>query len=302
MVGEVIRQYLGHLRQRRRVDDLSQSHLVASERDLARFAAFVPEDADAMGQQRIDRCRNADLMAFISRPGWSNATRRRVLSEVLACFRWAADDGDLIERNPFRRPKTLRMPVRPRRSARTAEYILLMRAGNRALRRALFFLRRTPSRTCELREAVWPDVDWSERVIVLHQNKTSRITGEPRIIGLEPCAYRFLRNLHRQARDKAGPVFLNTRGRQWTANGVCQAVRKTLQRLGADPGRGKRVTAYMLRHLWTGTADERGLSNRQIADALGHADTKLVDWYAKGRQKAAHLVAVATKAMQRDRD
>lgn len=295
-VAVLVASYLRHLEARLAGDDLSEVSLTASRRDLARFVAIH-------GHKLASECRSADLTEFIlGNPKWkSNATKRRVMAEVLACFTWAVTEAGLLESTQLRRPRRLRLPVKKRREAQPHEYIAVMRAGNRELRLAMFFLRRNPSRTCEMREARWPDVDFEAGIISLWRHKTHRATGEPRLVGIETCTLRLLRNLYRQASDKAGHIFTNHRGQQWSANAFAQHLRRTLQRMGMDPGAGNRLTAYMLRHSWSGNASERGLSDRQIADGLGHANTDLVSWYSKARERKGYLRSVAEEAVKRDR-
>lgn len=293
-VQSVVSAYLDHLQARRDADDLSDSSLTSNTRELGRFA-------ETFGNRTMPECKSADLTDFLlAQTGWkSNSTRRRVLAEILACFTWAASEAEIIPASPFKRPKRLRLPVQPRREATQTEYVALMRKGSRELRLALFFLRRSGARPCEMREADWSDVSWDEGVIRLYRHKTHRITGQARMIGLEPCLLRLLRNLHARAETK--PIFTNCHGKRWTANALGLHLRRTLQRLGIDPGAGKRVTAYCLRHSWTTSAIEAGIGERQVADQLGQKGTQLVGYYSKAAGKAKHLRAVALAAMRRER-
>ncbi len=295
-VGRVIGTYLVHLRARFDAGDLSDTHLRDTSRDLKLLAGQY-------GQRPATEFRTSDLAAFVlGRPSWkAAATKRRVLAEILACFSWAADEAGLLDHNHVRRPKRLRLPVRPRREARVDEYVAVMRKASRELRRALFVLRRNSVRTCELRMASWPDVLWEDGLLVADRNKTVATTGETRFVGLETCTLRLLRNMHARAADKQGPIFLNGRGRRWTAAAFCQALRRTLQKAGIDPGRGKRLTAYMFRHAWTGNACEAGCSDRMAADGLGHTSTALVSYYSKARQRAGYLRNIANQAVKRQR-
>lgn len=294
---QLIAKYLESLQLRRNADDLSDVSLVSSRRDLERFATHC-------GDRPAAEIRTADLTEFLlANPQWrSNATKRRVMAEVIACWNWAATEAVLIPVNLIRRPKRMKLPVKPRREAKPGEYIAVMRAASRELRRALFFLRRSGARTCEMREACWDDVLWDEGIIQLWRHKTMRVTGEPRLIGLEPCVLRFLRNLHRQAGDQpAGHVFLNVDGTPWTANAFCQNLRRTLQRIGQDEGAGKRLTGYMLRHHWCGNASENNLTDRQAADGMGQKGTQLVSYYSKARQRGPYLRQIAAAAVRRKR-
>jgi len=309
-VAEVIAAYLRDCATRHQAGEFSLSSLNAVKLDLPRFGKLF-------GSQRITDCRKRDLLDFLFgnperfpgwKPGdprngrpWGNCTRKRLLAEILACFNWAADDGELIARSPYKRPKNLKLRTQPRREASPTEYVLLMRKGSRSLRRPVFFLRRIGARPCEMREATWEDVDLELGLVLLFENKTLRATGRGRAMGLDRATLRFLRNLRGQAKDQAGPIFRTAKGRPWTCRHFCQTLRLTLQRAGVDPGAGKRVTAYCFRHSWTTRALERGIGDRQIADQLGHSSTAMINWYNHAKGKATYLRAIAEEAMRRDR-
>lgn len=292
-VRAVVEKYLDDANARHKAGLFSIHSLRACRRDLGRFA-------DSFGPQSIEACRNADLSDFILGPQWADATRSRVLAEVLACFRWARDEG-VIDHCPYHRPKRLRLRPRQRREARADEYVSLMRGASRPIRRALFFLRRTGCRPDEMRAVQFANVIWQDGIVLLYQHKAFRSTGKPRMFGLDRPTLRFLRNLQRQAKDKNGPIFLNCKGRRWNANTLAKNLRLTLKRLGLDSGNGQRVTAYCFRHSWTSQAIELGIGERQVADQLGHASTALIGWYSKAKTKAPYLRAVAEQATRRSR-
>ncbi|GIW81463.1 MAG: hypothetical protein KatS3mg105_3270 [Gemmatales bacterium] len=224
---------------------------------------------------------------MLSKP-WSNAYRRRLRSEIVTCFTWAAREGGLIEKSPYYRSRALKLPVVPRRAATLREYVLLMRFGSRPLKLALMLLARS-ARTCEMRAVRWRDVDWENRVIELRQHKTSRSTGKSRLIGLDPVMYRLLRRRWERRKSDDEHIFTNSRGEPWTADSFSRNLRRTAKRLGL------RVTGYMFRHLWASLAETRGLSDREIATGLGHTNTSLVHYYSKARCEKRHVRRIAEK-------
>lgn len=295
--GFVAECYLRHLVTRLASDDLSEIHFESCDRDLRSWLAFKPSDSDlAMELLRVSESSNADLEAWLLSAPQSNATKRRKRSEVVTCYHWAAHEGGLLAASPYYRSRTLRLPVLPRREADPAEYAALLASGGSLLELPVFFLARSGARPCEMREAVWPDVDWSERVIELFANKTFRKTGRSRMIGIEPTLYEALRRHYEQATEKNGPIFVNSLGKAWTADALSRAVRRAVQRANIDRGRGKRLTAGMFRHLWAGNAEEAGCTDREIADGLGHAGTQLVNWYSKARKRKGNQRRIAEKA------
>jgi integrase len=286
-VQEIIDHYLFDLARRVARGDYSAHAFQDSERELRAFAK-------AHGTKSLDRCRRHDLTEWLdAHPQWkSNWTRKRVLATLCRPFIWAADE-ELISASPYRVPRSLRLPTRPRREASTKEYILLMRHASRALRRALFFLHRTGARTCEMREVLWTDVDLGRGIVRLDEHKTMRTQRNPapRIIGLDEGTVRFLKNLLRQRPARTEKVFLNNDGTPWTRQAFARCFRRAADRLGLAPD----LSAYCLRHLYGTEAIEGGVGERQLADQMGHTTTRMVSYYAKTAGKIDHLRRVATQ-------
>lgn len=289
----VINLYLSHLKRRVETGDYSAHAYEDAERDLRRFAGVY-------GQQVMGQCRKYDLTAwFDANPQWDSPhTRKRMWGTLVRPFLWA-EDQELIAKSPYKKPRDLKITTQPRQPATVEDYVLLMRYGNRPLRRALFFLRRTGARTCEMREITWPEVDFERGVIVKQWHKTSRKDPKPRLIGLDPATLRFLRNLYRQRPPNQDRVFLNRRKTPWDRHTFARCLRRVAERIGVGP----EMSAYGLRHLWAVTAVEIGLPDKSVADQLGHSSTRLIPWYAaQTSSKTDHLRRVASAAIRRRRD
>lgn len=283
-VGAIIKRYLFSLAGRVKASTFSADHLGNNRRDLANFEAFVGSDRD------VSDCRQYDLTEWLaSNPGWKSVcTKRNALASVLACFRWAEEE-EIIDRCPYRRPRALRGESdKPRRPAQLAEYLCLYRAGSKSLRRALFFLWHTGARTCEMRLLTWEDLrlDGQHPHIWLERHKTFRKTGKPRVIALDPVVAKFLRWLQKRSRGRF--VFTNTYGGEWDRHTFARHLRRTAQRIGMDDGVAERISAYCLRHSYTCNALEGGATTKQVADLLGHSDTKMVE-RVYGSHTARHV-------------
>jgi len=172
------------------------------------------------------------------------------------------------------------------------------RAAAQALRRGLFFLRRTGCRTCEMRAMRWSDIDWEAGVVRLVEHKTAHVTGDVRTIGLDPACLRFLANLQRQSPAGTEHVFVNGLGRPWTKCSFGRTFRAY-----ACKGEVKGATPYGLRHLFALIGIEAGVGERQIADQLGHSQTTLIGWYGRqARSRAGHLCNVVGQVLNRKRE
>lgn len=292
-VDFIVRQYLDHLHRRLDAGDYSHDALSNIDRELTSFAAAHP--------LAVGDCRQHDLTAWLEcNPSWESAhTKKRIVAGLIACFRWALEE-ELIDRCPYRRVKAVsNLPYEARRPADPAEYVALMRAGSRALRRALFFLRRTGARTCEMRELRWGDcfLDGDCPHICLTKHKTMK-GGKVRKIGLDAGTAAFLRAMKRTAMGEV--VFLNCEGGPWSRRVFARHLRRLAQRIGLDERVERRITAYSLRHSYTVDAIEGGMSTRAIADQLGHESTDMIDhiYGSHTRQRQEHLANVAKNVLR----
>jgi integrase len=304
-IGEVIRAYLDFLRVRVEAGDLALASLERSQKYLTVFAR-------QFGHKPLADARRHDLTEFLTaHPGWKSPwTKGDAIGNIITCFRWAEDE-QLIERAPYRRSRCFRFAGKPRQPMSLMDYVRIMwaamgsygpkRSSARALRRALFFLRRTGCRTCEMRHVRWADVDWEAGVIRLEHHKTARATGDVRVIGLDHCTLRFLRNLRRQ-RSRQGAaypdehIFLNGCERPWNRTAFGRLFRKYACAAGVARG----ITPYGLRHLFTVLGIENGVGERQLADQLGHTTTKFVAYYGRTtRFRSAHLRGVVASVLRR---
>jgi integrase len=250
-VKETITYYLKDIEGRVARDEFDSTNAFNTERELSRFAA-------RFGEQDVDQCRQHDLTAWLNEnPQWKAVeSRRRIISIITGCFRWAEDE-ELIDRCPYRRPRSLRgLPAKVRRPATSAEIVQLMRGGSKPLRRALYILIKTGMRTCEMRKLVWDDVllDVPTPHLSIARHKTFRKTGKPRLIGLDASTVRFLRNLKRQyegycrfaetfGADWPPPfVFTNCDGTPWDKNAFARHLRRYAERFGLDEGVDERVS------------------------------------------------------------
>jgi site-specific recombinase XerC len=261
-VAKIVDAYLSHLKIRVEAKDFCAEAFDTHVRILGFFKAMF-------GPQTVGACRQHDLTEFMkSKPTWKSPwTKNYAATCILCCMNWAKDEG-LIEKTPYKRPKLLGR-MRPRRPWEVFEYVLMMRNGNRALRRILYFLRRTGARTCEARELQWEDCNLyaDAPCIVLAEHKTARVTGEARTIGLDPSTVSFLKNLQRQAPPNMTHVFLNYAGKPWSRSALGQTLHRLVSRLGLSTPDIK-LTAYGLRHMFCVHAIESGMSARKMANGF----------------------------------
>jgi integrase len=310
IIADVIELYFSHLEMRVDADEYEQ---VSFEKSRVYLMSFLR----LYGRQDLTQCHQYDLLHWLrSEPQWSPATRKGAQAAVLGCFNWAIEI-EIIARNPYRRVRGLNLKVDPKPPMSKPDYVAVMREaarrrGSRSLRRALFFLRRTGCRVGEMRNVTWPDIDFDNGVARLTRHKTRRSTGRIRMIGLEPCVLRFLRNLKSQQErarqnmlpfmrdaELAGNIFLSAKRQPWKCK---DSFSRLFRRWANRAGVAKETQAKCLRQSFTVDGVRAGLSDRAIADQLGHSSTRMVSWYAEQtRRESAHLRNVAAQALHKPR-
>lgn len=235
----------------------------------------------------------AELGSFVSEVGgrrkvetliaWDLESRKRGWHRVQAVqrlFNWGVAVG-ILSSNPFAGVK------RPRRGERTRvldrlELIKLLRGARRPLRDVLQAQRYTLARPQEPRQLIWANFRPDLKAFVLDdfKGKGMRADGARfRVLPIAPRLERLLLRLQRRSASPDAHVFLNTRGNPWKANALSLAVRRLCDRLGLNVGQGERVVPYTLRHTAATLATANGVSDRLLAELLGHASTETTARY-----------------------
>jgi site-specific recombinase XerD len=190
-------------------------------------------------------------------------------------FNWAVRVG-LSESNPFR---NVPLPPHPARSrvlsdVELAQLLRGARGGRGAFRRFLIGMRETLARPQEIRHLTWEMLDPRLGAFVLtdFKGKKRRRDGKAaRLIPVTPRLGRLLERL-RARQGATGRVFLNCAGEPWTRNAVRCCMRRLRRKLGW-PDRGEKVVPYTMRHTGATRATANGVSDRRLADLMGHAKT-----------------------------
>ncbi len=258
-----------------------------------------------LGEKPVASCVNSDLVNWIAaHAGWESPhTKTHRMGIVVSCFRWAVKER-LIKHCPFERDSKLWPTPMPREAITEPEYIAIMATARprkkwdrprtrAAFRRALAFLWESGARTCEMKEVRWEEIDLGAGTAILTVGKTTRATGEKRVIVLSEKIVRLLAWVKRHVRPKPGDlVFLNGRKTAWTNGTFGRLFRKLAKMAGVRA----KITAYSLRHGFCVRALEMGIGERQIADLMGHASTKHISWYGRSaRTKVSYLKATLNK-------
>jgi integrase len=217
--------------------------------------------------------------------------RRDAVAAVKRAFNWADQQG-LLTPNPLRNVQKPRGGRRTRILTAEERAEILAAVKDRNFKEFLTALHLTGCRPSEVARVTAAQVNLELGVWVLEQHKTAKKTGEPRMVYLNPEMVEMTRRL--VAERPTGPLFPSKKlGRPFTKN----AIRIRFRRLREKLPHLKGVVAYAYRHSYASEALENGVGIAQVAELLGHADTRMVSkHYGHLNQKVAHMREAAKKA------
>lgn len=263
------------------------------------------------GHRRARDIHSLDLEEWKSRlvkRGLANATVNHPNVAVKTCWSWAfKQDPPLLPSNPLQRVQKLDVEGRER-TFTPDEFLALLRNTDALFRQVLLFFRLTGIRPGEFCRLTWSQVKFKYHVLVIRRHKSRRTAKKkkPRIIQLPPSAEKLLRwrlrslgcTLETRPAILDGErVFLNERGHAWTGNALRCRMRRLRVKAGIGPDEnGEQIVMYTARHTFGTGAAAEGVSDRRLADLMGHTDTKMTQKYIHLANPDLHKAVVeATK-------
>jgi integrase len=293
--------------------DVCRDYLIASSREntdettygkewvlkqLCAFQGYGERPAREIVVADLARMRKA-----WEKDGYSPGMIRRLYSEVLACWAWAARPVEdrvpvvLLQGNPL---EGLRLPPGGPRKARYLPLARLDELAAFAVARApglgplrsrfelnavlmLRFLAETGARPKEACEATWESFDADAGMVVLAKHKTARKTGRARTIVVPPSivtelvelkasGYAHPTHLFAHPRSRgADPSARRETGQPWSRVGYAEWFRKLVKAArGAGIGLPAGLSLYWLRHSFQTDAFQAGLGGDAAADLAGN--------------------------------
>lgn len=266
----------------------------SQDRTLRYYRTWLNRFTAAVGGDRPV----AELVAFDlerHKSGWHS------VQTVQRLFNWAVDAG-LVAGNPFKKVKRPPLGERERILGR-ADALRLLRRSRPELRRLLLALRLTLARPQELRGLRWCDYDVGAAAFILNDFKAKKRRKDKkrqRLLPVVPRLARLLERLRRRDRPAENdPIFRSASGRAWTANALRLAVRRAARRAALDDPGQEPVVAYTLRHTGATEAMAAGVSDRVLAELMGHTSTRTTARYQ--HPQIQHLVDALQQATRRRR-
>jgi integrase/recombinase XerD len=283
-VVSIIENYLAHAERR------------LEARNYAEQRAVLQRFAEAHGYRRVADCKPFDLTRWLdANPAWkADWTLHRIVATVKRPFDWAVGQG-LVAANPFR--SVNHRPGAPRRPITDAEFQAMLRGApgrrGRPFRQVLIFLRFTGCRPGEMAALKWDAIDLDGGVIVLDRHKTARKVRKPRLVPLVPVVVKLLIHLRRTSEGEF--VFRNDRGHAWHRSALSLRIQRCRRRQGISPA----ATLYGVRHRFGTAAIVRGVDIKTLSLLLGHATTRMTEYYVHLSGEREHLVESMRRATAR---
>lgn len=196
---------------------------------------------------------------------WNGTTKRGAITALQRGLNWAVKNAGL-DRNPIR---GMEKPEANRRTAVVTlkEFkVLLRQIPDRDFRDLLIFCWDCGCRPFEAKGLEGRHVDLDRRRCVIPAEEAK---GKKRVRVFYLATERAARIIKRRMRE--GRLFLNRRGRPWTASAVTCRFARLEKKLG------KRYNQYALRHTWITRKLLAGVDSHVVATLAGHTDTKMID-------------------------
>lgn len=274
---ELVNEFLDDIKARR-----SPGTYRNCQERLARSMEVISPDL------RVGEVRRYHLSKIEQKLGgnYSSATIRDTLATVQQVFNFAVRN-DLLDYSPvagYRKPS-----ARGRsRLVTPAEFQTLLKYSDVCFRRFLLALRLTGCRPGEARMLTWEMVDLENGLWVLTTHKTISMQRDPtpRIIPLPPAIWNLCRWLARRPHSANDPVFLNSRGKAYTKDGVSRKLARIRTRARIEKRGGENLVLYSNRHTYATRAVGR-VSDTELASLMGHTTTKTLRRYV--HLNAEHL-------------
>ena len=285
-----------------RLDIMLAHFLARAKRDLKETSAASYEQHLQMFSNMFGSMKAVDVRPFhvskwVDGQTWGPSTKARAITTVKTAYSWAHKQG-LIDTNP------VKLVEKPQAKTRTeiiteaqAQQIVDAIPSTDPFRLFILAIWDTGARPSEVRAVTAADVDWQNNRWKLTVHKSDR-SGRPRMIYLTPRVAEFCKSLCQ--RYPKGPIFRNRDRRPWTRNAIVQRFEGLRSRLGygkqSELGEGREITAYSFRHLFITRALLNGVSISDVAELVGHVDTKMImRVYSHLREHAQHLQGALSK-------
>lgn len=270
-------------------------------RTIDYYRSFIDRFITHVGEVRVGELRKHHLLM------WGHTWHQ--LQAVQRLFEWARSDMELIQHNPFKGIKLPKSAGR-QRIITDVDFARILRRARPRFRAFLIAMRETISRPQEMRAVMWESIRWDgdhrdlaaalvagDAYFLLREYKSrTRRTDPtaPRRILINARLSRLLLRLLAERQTNTAAIFLNAHGRPWSSNAIRLRMSRLVKRMGfTSDDRGEPIVAYTVRHTQATNASAGGMSDRVLADIMGHTSTRTTQRYQ--HLSTAHLRAAMDK-------
>jgi integrase len=200
--------------------------------------------------------------------GLSDTYKNQGMRTVKACWSWGTRNG-FIPADPIR---PVRLPPAAQRETFFAPEqwpAMVAAVPKQAFRDYLTVALESGLRPQEIHQA---RVRHYQAGMLVFAREESKGKKRRRVIPLNPVSVQIVERLIAQRSGPNDYIFLNSQGRPWCKSAVNCAMRR-LRKKADFPG----VCAYSLRHSFAYAALTQGANPMQVAKAMGHVSTRMID-------------------------
>ncbi len=202
-----------------------------------------------------------------------NVTVNVNLRTIRAALNLATDWG-LIENNPARRCKLLRVPVQDPVFLRLDEFLLLLKSvADGAFRRLFVLAVLTGLRRGEIANLCWEDLDFNRRCIRVRNRSTHTVKGmHPRTI----LMHSRVADIFQPIKQPSGYVFLGSKGRPINPPSITNKFKDYVRKCGLPD----KLHFHSLRHTYASWLVQQSVPIYEVQKLLGHRSIATTEIYA----------------------
>ncbi|HEX3150236.1 MAG TPA: site-specific integrase [Gemmataceae bacterium] len=263
-----------------------------AEATFAQYKHFLQRFCDLHGSRLAAEVRPFHVTHWLdANPTWKGS-RWHAVTAVKRAFNWGVTEG-YLDTNPIKAVKKPEPGKRDRVLTDAERREIVAAIKDPAFKDFVVAMLETGCRPGEVARVEAKDVNLELGVWMLAKHKTGKKTKKPRIVYLTAAMIELSKRL--MAQWPAGPLFRTPlKKTAFTRNNI----RTRFSRLRAKFPHLKGVVAYTLRHNYATQALVRGVGIAQVAELLGHVDTKMVSQnYAHLAGQVSHMRQSAEQAV-----
>jgi len=257
------------------------------------YRHFLKSFCQKYGTVRVGDLRPFDVHCWLdSHSNWRETTRHRAVTCLVVALNWAAK-MKVIKDNPIKGIDKGTLLPRERIMKPEERKQIISAVKDPAFKLVLFALGSTGARPSEIRRVTSQEFSADGLWVFAPRNhKTGTKTRKPRVVYLTDPMKKLSEKLARE--HPTGPLFLNIRGKPWTANALRLRFKRLREKFPALAG----ITAYCFRHTYATDGLIRGVPMAQMQELLGHSSlAMIVSHYGHLGQKTTEMRAAATQAI-----